>query len=123
MVDMENKQMTLTNSQLEVAETILEQLGGRKFIAMTGARDISGLSSVGIAGECDGLSFKLPGGGGFTKNGINYVKITLTPDDTYTMTFLRIRGTKIHDVEQHHGVYCDQLQTMFTSVTGLAVSL
>jgi hypothetical protein len=105
----------MDTNKLQVAKTILEQLGGNKFIAMTGAKN--------FIGSEDGLSFKLPGGGGFCKNGINYVKIVLDPSDTYTMTFLRIRGTKVHDVAQHHGVYADMLQSMFTSETGLEVSL
>lgn len=104
---------------LDVANTIVEQLGGRKFIAMTGARHFVGSET--------GVSFKLPGGGGFCKNGINTVQITLTPDDTYTMTFQRrahVKGVLVwKNVAQHHGVYFDMLQSMFTSETGLAVSL
>jgi hypothetical protein len=112
---METTQM----SNLPVAETILEQLGGRKFVAMTGARNFIGCATY--------LAFKLPGAGGFTKSGINYVKVTLDPDDTYTMTFQRIYTAKgfprTKDIAQHHGVYCDMLQEVFTRETGLAVSL
>jgi len=55
---------------LTVANTILEQLGGRKFIAMTGARN--------FVGDFSGLSFRLPGAGGYCKDSINCVKIELT---------------------------------------------
>lgn len=103
----------------QVAQTILEQLGGRKFIAMTGARNF-------VGGESS-LAFRLPGGGGFCKKGINVVQITLTPDDTYTMTFQRrnhVKGVLTWtDIAQHHGVYFDMLQSMFTSETGLATQL
>ena len=67
-----------------VAKIILQQLGGNKFVAMTGARN---LLNVG-----NGLSFKIPGSGGFAKNGINYIKVTLNGLDTYDMEFGRIRG-------------------------------
>ncbi len=53
---------------MQVAQTILQQLGGRRFMAMTGAR--------AMAAHKDGLSFKLPSN--FARHGINYVKITLT---------------------------------------------
>lgn len=50
-----------------VAQTILSQLGGKRFIAMTGADKLG-------AGP-DYLQFKLPMN--ITKGGINKIKITL----------------------------------------------
>lgn len=117
MVDMENTDMD--TKQMEVAETIMQQLGGRKFAAMTGAKKF-------IAGE-NSLSFKLPGGGGFCKNGVNYVIIVLDPSDTYTLTFARVSirqgtpHTTFHSIR--HDVYADSLRKVFTSETGLEVSL
>ena len=98
-----------------IAITILKQLGGNKFIAMTGANK--------FYAENNGMGFALPGGGGFCRNGINYVKITLNSMDTYDMEFKRIRGTKITDVAKHEGIYNDMLQSTFTSETGLYTNL
>jgi hypothetical protein len=100
---------------LQVAQTILDQLGGRRFTVMTGARK--------FVGGDDYLTFRLPGAGGYCKDSINCVRITLTPMDDYTMEFMRIRGTKVKEVRTAGGVYCNQLQTVFTDATGLATSL
>jgi hypothetical protein len=102
-------------SDQTVAKIILEQLGGRKFIVMTGAKN--------FVGSSNSLSFKLPGGGGFCNDGINYVNIELTSGDDYTVTFHRVRGMRNTLVARHEGVYFDQLQSSFTNATGLATSL
>lgn len=102
-------------ADMTVAKTILEQLGGGKFIAMTGAKN--------FLGDTNSLSFRLPGGGGFCKGGINYVKVTLTPADTYNVEFSRIRGQKVTLVDAAEDIYVDQLRSIFTRATGLAVSL
>ena len=104
---------------LDVANTIVEQLGGRKFIAMTGARN--------FVGSDKGVSFKLPGGGGFCKSGINFVEIELEPGDTYTVTFLKMRkqngvpAAMFTSIKRD--VYFAMLQELFTRETGLAVRL
>jgi hypothetical protein len=95
----------------QVAKTILNQLGGNKFAFMTGARNFIGSS--------DGLSFTLPGGGGFTKDSINKVKITLTPADMYKMDFYRVRKAEAKLIKSCDEVYCDQLVEVFEEVTGL----
>ena len=64
-----------------VGKTIYQQLGGQRFETMTGARN--------FVAHGDGLAFRVP-----TRKGPNYVKITLTPMDVYTMEFTRIRGLK-----------------------------
>jgi len=99
----------------DIARTILSQLGGNKFVAMTGAK------SFGNTGN--GLSFRLPGSRGFTKNGINYVKITLNDLDTYNMEFGRIRGTNYKVIDTQNNIYFDMLTDVFTDVTGLNTSL
>jgi hypothetical protein len=98
-----------------VARTILEQLGGNKFVAMTGAKNFSTCG--------DGLSFKLPGGGGFCKDGINFVQITLTPADDYNVAFGKTRAFKYKEIKKVEGIYFDQLQEVFTRATGLATRL
>lgn len=96
-----------------VAQTILEQIGGRKFLAMTGAKN--------CMADGNTLRFHLPRG--FAKNGINLVSITLDPSDTYTMTFSKYRALKVTPVATVPGVYADNLRTNFTYHTGLEVTL
>jgi hypothetical protein len=103
---------------MNVANTILSHLGGGRFTVMTGAKNYIGYDNA--------LTFKLPGGGGFTKNGINYVKITLDPSDTYTIEFCKWRGgkaRKMTEIAKVEGVYCDMLREVFTRYTGLYTSL
>lgn len=92
-----------------VASEILKQLGGSKFIAMTGAKNL---------GDGDKyLSFKLPK----SKDGINYVKITLTGNDLYDIEFgkANIKAASYKVVKSLDGIYGDQLQKIFTQYTGL----
>lgn len=107
--------MNNTIERLQIANTILKQLGGRKFEIMTGASKFVALDS--------GLRFRLPGAGGFTKSGINLVTITLNSLDTYDVSFERLRGTKITPISKSDGVYCDTLRDIFTDATGLSTSL
>lgn len=102
-------------SNLTVAKTILEQLGGGRLMAMTGARN--------FVGSENSLSFKLPNTRDFVKNGVNYVRVVLDPSDTYTVTFSRVRGLKVVEIASHSDVYCDQLQDIFETETGLFTSL
>jgi len=97
----------------QVAETILEQLGGHTLIAMTGAHSFTA--------DGDSLIFKLPSN--ITKNRIKAVKISLTPADDYTVTFYAIHGYNVKVVAEHDGIYCDQLQAVFEDETGLLTSL
>jgi hypothetical protein len=96
-----------TQNTLEVANTILAQLGGRRFITMTG--------SSNFTGRADGLSFKVGRG----PKGITHVRITLTPADDYTVEFLKVRGSKVTTAHTAEGIYCDQLEEVFTDNTGL----
>jgi hypothetical protein len=99
----------------EVPQTILEQLGGNKFISMTGAYNF-------IAGEIF-LGFKLPSQPNFVKSGINYVEIALTPMDDYTMIFANIKGVTYTEIAMVDRLYFDQLQEVFTEHTGLDTKL
>ena len=102
---------------MSVGQTILAQLGGRRFVAMTGARNLCTDGTM--------LHFSLPGGG-FAKDGINKVRIELDPSDTYTVRFYKIgrapRGS-VEVVYECEGVYEDMLREMFEERTGLRVSL
>lgn len=103
--------MMQSNSQ-SIAREILNQLGGQRFIAMTGARNFLALES--------GLQFKLPKFDGLR---INTVRIVLTPADTYTVEFGRVYGMKYTILSSHDDVYCDGLRELVESETGLALSL
>ena len=96
---------------MEIAQIILQQLGGRQFLAMTGAHT---LLNVG-----NGLSFKLK------SRSVNYVKILLNGLDTYDVTFAKIntRTWTVTEVAQMDGIYADQLRPIFTQVTGLDTRL
>jgi hypothetical protein len=95
---------------LQVANTILAQLGGNKFLAMTGAKN--------LVGGDDTLRFKIP-----ASNGINHVSITLDCNDTYRVTFGNFRKLELRIVHTVGNVYADQLRELFTNQTGLETSL
>ena len=96
-----------------IAKTILEQMGGRRFAAMTGSKDFIGLRN--------GLQMSLAR----NKTSANRLKVILDEDtDTYTMYFYRQSMTKHFDIKvkeiaKYEGVYFDMLQDIFTQVTGL----
>ncbi len=100
---------------IEIANTILSHLGGSLFVRMTGAKNLTRHES--------GLSFRLPGGDGFTKNGINYVKVTLTPADLYTVEFGKVRNVKrvptYKVLSTCEEIFCENLRETFTAYTGL----
>jgi hypothetical protein len=89
----------------EIASTILHQLGGNKFIAMTGSKNF-------ICGNRS-LTMQL------TRNlaGAKYLRITLNGNDLYNMEFIANKDLKVK--VKHEDVYNDMLQVMFTKSTGL----
>lgn len=93
------------------AEETLRQLGGRKFIAMTGANS--------FVKDKNSIAFKVPK----AMNGINFVKITLNEMDTYDMEFGSIRAGKRKTIKIVEGIYNDQLQEIFIENTGLYTHL
>lgn len=110
---------------MKVAEEILRQLGGKRFAAITGAKDFN--SKTGA----NWLEFKI----GRNASKANLVKITLTADDDYTMEFIKFTSprlnkktwtfseAKITTIETRKGVFCNELCSTFTEVTGLVTSL
>jgi hypothetical protein len=95
------------------ANTILQQLGGTRFVAMTGAKDFSIIEN--------GLQFKLPNN--FAKNGINCVRVVLTSKDLYDVEYGLIKNFEYSVVNKDTDLYNDQLQNSFRTNTGLEVSL
>ena len=99
-----------------VCDMIVQQLGGGRFFMMTGSKPQAyGTNDSGN----DFMTMKL------TRNssGANYIRIELTPMDTYTMTFISCRGASMTTKAIKENVYCDNLQSIFTDVTGLYTSL
>lgn len=104
---------------MTVAQTILAQLGGQRFIAMTGAKN--------LVSDGDALIFKI----GRNAGNITCVKISYLPgSDLYHMRFIRVItrkapdfGITIETVKEFDQVFWDQLQELFTEVTGLCTSL
>lgn len=107
-------EITEQRTRLLIASTILEQLGGRanRFAVMTGARDFVALES--------GVQFAIGKG---AKAGINKVRILLTPADTYTVEFWKIRGADATLVSTTDDVYCDSLSRVFEQATGFSTTL
>jgi len=93
------------------AET-LKQLGGNRFIAMTGAKHFT-------FGK-EGMAFKI----GKNSKRVNYVKIDLDRGrDLYNMSFDWVTIKGIKNKKKLKGIYADQLQDMFTKYTGMYTSL
>ena len=98
---------------MTTAQTILAQLGGNRFCAMTGAKDFIGLPR--------GLMFALPLR--MCANKANKVRIELDDSDTYKVEFFNIRGTTVKPISTHELVYADRLAQTISDQTGLAVRL
>ena len=109
-----NKYRRKFQESSEVAKEILAQLGGQKFIVMTGAKNFVS-ADVG-----DGqLSFRLPR----AKDSINHVSITLNGKDLYDVKFGMIRGVNYKIKKEFNDVYNDMLVDIFEKTTGLYTSL
>ena len=96
---------------MKVAQTILTQLGGNRFIAMTGSKQF-------MAGE-NFLRMRLSR----NKSGANMLKISLNSLDTYDLEFIKVAKNDFKTVKTVRGVYNDMLQEIFTSETGLYTKL
>lgn len=136
---------TITRNQ-EIANTILSQFGGHKFVVMTGAKNFVAIEN--------GIRFNIG------KNGskANAVKVILDGDDTYTMSFIK-RGREFNEyailmkyankglseqefnetvskaiakakknaepktLKEYKGIFFDQLQELFTEYTKMRTRL
>lgn len=91
---------------------ILNQLGGNRFIMMTGAKHF------GVGKE--GLSFKI----GRNSKQVNHIKIDYDRGrDLYNMKFDWVTKRGIKNKKTLKGIYADQLQKVFTMHTGMYTSL
>lgn len=104
-------------AELTVANNILAQLGGNRFIVMTGAKNIMGDQRPDGLGK---LSFRLPRYPGLK---INHVEITLNAMDLYDVRFHQIKGRDVALLATHENVYAEDLRRIFERATGLRTSL
>lgn len=77
------------------------------------------LGAKNIAADERTLTFKI----GKNAKGVTHVRVTLDPSDTYTLTFLRVRGTVSKVVSEVEGVYFDGLHRVIEQGTELYTSL
>lgn len=97
-----------------IAKTILQQIGGHRFAAMTGSHDFINLGN--------GLRMSLSR----NKTSANRLEIIYDEGaDLYNVRFYRQSmnhktfEVTTKDIEKIEGVYCDMLEEIFTDVTGL----
>jgi hypothetical protein len=91
-----------------IANTIKAQLGGQKFVAMTGAKNFSTSGND--------LTFTL----WRTAKKIKHVKIILNANDLYDVKFYNSNADAIIELSD---VFATDLQTVFTRHTGLDTHL
>jgi hypothetical protein len=90
---------------------ILEQLGGNKFIAMTGAKN--------FVTDANSLKFNIPK----NKSGCNTVTIKINGKDLYDMTFYTYRNLELKPKVKKTDVDVANLRKVFEDVTQLRTSL
>ena len=97
-----------------IAATIEKQLGGAsRLTAMVGAYN--------RAFDSDGsYQFRIKAK---AKDGINYIKITLNPNDLYNIEYGKIRGMDFKVLETQTDVYVDDMVRNIEERTGLALRL
>lgn len=129
-----------------IATTIYNQLGGHKFVVMTGAKNMVAIEN--------GLRFNI----GQNGSKANTVKVVLNGDDTYTMQFIK-QGREVNEytillrymdkglseqdfnetvtkaierakknaepkiLKEYNGLFFDQLQEFFTEYTKMYTRL
>jgi hypothetical protein len=99
-------------SSRDVSDVIFKQLGGHRFVVMTGA--------CNFVYDDTSLLFKVK-----AMNKSMFVKIVYHKDtDLYSMEFFKMGKHFIKkDISRYENVGCDQLCEIFTNVTGLYTHL
>lgn len=91
---------------MNIAKTILSQLGGNRFCVFTGVKQLVDIGR--------GLGVKFA-----RSNGINGMKVMLNGNDLYDIEFTYTHGVKHRVVKAYSDIYCDQLVELFEENTGL----
>lgn len=110
--------MTAQEKQIkeQIINTMLMQLGGNRFFVMTGTKpQYKDLSKDPL------LAFKLAR----NNSKANYMKLTYIQGlDTYKLEFVRIHGmNEPKTIQEFEGLHAEDLQRVFTEVTGLNTHL
>ena len=93
---------------MTTATTILNQLGGNKFIVMTGATCYS---------DGNTLISKFKG-----SKVANIMYVTLNENDTYDVKLCKFRGLDVKTIKEVTGAYAEMLKPIFEGTTGLKIS-
>ncbi len=103
---------SLVADKRQVAQTILDQMGGTRRIAMMiGAKNFMSLNE-----KMGGVSFKFPR----PQSGApNYVKIVLNGKDLYDIEVGSIHSTKYKKLKSFRDIYAENLVRTFEKNTGL----
>ena len=90
-------------TNLTVPQTMLAHLGGESFVMTSGA--------TGLVGSADSLTIRL----GPNRKRVTHVRVTVTHDGLYDMTFFTIgKGPQSYD-----GIHREMLQEVFGANIGL----
>lgn len=100
---------TITNQDASIAAQILNQLGGNKFIVMTGATVMRDGATLIVKFKGSRIA--------------NIMYITLNSMDLYNVRICKFRGCDIKEVASIENAYGDMLQPFFTKTTKLYTSL
>jgi hypothetical protein len=100
---------TTQNNDAAIAREILNQLGGNKFIAMTGAT---------VMRDGAQLIVKFKG-----SRIANIMYISLNSMDLYDVQICKYRGCDVKEIASMENAYSDMLQPFFTQTTKLYTSL
>lgn len=101
---------------MKIANTILSQLGGGRFAAMTGAKN--------FLAKPKALQFSLPAR--FAQNKATIVEVALDEaHDLYVLRFYKFSRAKLSSelIEQIDMIHVEDLRRIFTDRTGLETSL
>lgn len=95
-----------------VPQIIASQIGSA-FVMMGVKREF-------MVGSDDALTFKLGRG---AQHKITHMRVTLRPDDTYTVTAYQYRNLEMKKIMESDMVYADNLKPVIGRMTGFAMSL
>lgn len=96
---------------MTTAQIILQQLGGRRFMAMTGATCYQDNNGQTLVTKFKGSKIA------------NIMYITLNGLDLYDVKICKYRGQEVKTVKELNNVYSDMLQDIFEDTTKLRTSL
>ena len=102
----------MATANMTIATEILNQLGGNRFLVMTGSKNLVAMEN--------GLRMNLSR----NKAGAKWLSVKLNGLDLYDLDFFTAdKDLNIKSKAKFENVYCDQLQSIFTQVTGLYTKL